>query len=488
MGKSLNMNTLAAFLDCRQNTVHLFSGLYIENSPEFRQVNKYPVIYLSFRELDIDDYKWRFKMNLRRIAYNYLRDDQINPDLLDYFADKGNHTIGALMDLTANLYSVYGVKPYIIIDEYDKPIMDNIHSTGLPEFKKWITGIFGLALKDNPALGKAVLTGVTRIAKENMFSGLNNLKVYDVLKESAYDSDFSLTEDELAELVPAGEIAGVRRWYNNMRVGRQFLYNIYSVMNYLSDSSAGLQAYWSMSGNASLLASLLGGGRAKTIARMLEDENYRYATALEPQLNLEHLKNTAECTDVSFYTLAVQAGYMSFVPAGAGIYDIFIPNMEARRTWAGLFLDANYNDPISKIVNIFNDISDTEQFSEQLTEFASMALSYHDAVKDEAERVYHVLFFGLLYGAGYECESNREAGLGRMDILLKTPRYNAILEFKVSGSETDAALRREADAALVQIDGRQYWHPLKNSPLPLYKIAVACRGKKCFVKTVLHNF
>jgi hypothetical protein len=334
MGKSLNMNTLAAFLDCGQNTAHLFAGLYIETSPAFNQINKYPVIYLNFKELDIPDYKWRFKMNLMDIAGRYLKEEQYIPKLLDYFADKDNHNTGALLDLTQNLYSVYGIKPYIIIDEYDKPIMDNIHSPGLAEFKKWITGIFGLAFKDNHALGKAILTGVTRIAKENMFSGLNNLEVYDVLKPSVYDSDFSLTENELCELLPADKIDGARKWYNNMRVGNEFLYNIYSVMNYLRNPELGLQGYWSMTGNAGLLASLLDGDRAKIIACMLEDEKYRYSTALDSQLNMEHLKDTAECTDVSFYTLAVQAGYMSFEPVGLNIYKIFIPNMEARCTWA----------------------------------------------------------------------------------------------------------------------------------------------------------
>ena len=487
MGKSLNMNTLATFLDCNQKTAHLFSGLYIESSPEFGQINKYPVIYLSFKDLDPGSYKWRFKMNLMEIAERYLEKGQYIKKLLDYFSDKENHDTGALSDLTKNLCSVYGVKPYIIIDEYDKFLMDNMDNAEYGSLKKWVTGVFGAALKDNHSLGKAILTGVTRIAKENMFSGLNNLEVYDVLKPSVYDSDFSLTEAELLELIPEGEIAGVRKWYNNMRVGKILLYNIYSVMNYLRNPELGLNGYWSMTGNASLLASLLNDSRSKIIARLLEGEQHRHATALDSQLNMEHLKNISHCTDISFYTLSVQAGYMSFEPAGFGIYDVFIPNMEARRVWARLFLDAQYNDPISKIFNIFSGISDTERFSEQLTDFASMALSYHDVVKNEAERLYHVLFFGLLYGAGYDCESNREAGLGRMDILLKTPNYNAILEFKVSESETDEALQKEAERAIRQIDQKEYWHEPRNSQLPLYKIGIACHGKKCLAKAVLHD-
>ena len=222
MGKSLNMNTLATFLDCKQKTAHLFKGLYIETSPEFEHVNKYPVIYLSFRELTIEDYKWRFKQNLEETAHKYLKKEQISPTMNRYFNNDENHSVGALMDLTKNLYSVYRVNPYIIIDEYDKPLMDNIYSPELPEFKKWITNIFGSALKDNPALGKAILTGVTRIAKESMFSNLNNLEVYDVFRCSVYDNDFSLTE-----FMPVEKLPELREWYNNVRVGDSLLYNIY---------------------------------------------------------------------------------------------------------------------------------------------------------------------------------------------------------------------------------------------------------------------
>jgi len=486
MGKSLNMNTLAAFLDCKQNTARLFKGLYIERSPKFSEINKYPVIYLNFKELKPDDYKWRFRHNLMDIAKNYLKEEQYTSILKDYFNDKDNRSTGALFDLTKNLYSVYGIKPYILIDEYDKFLMDHIDDPEFTNLKKWVTDIFGSALKDNPSLGKAVLTGVTRIAKENMFSGLNNLEVYDVLRSNIYDADFSLTENELLELVPENEIAGVRKWYNNMRVGKELLYNIYSVMSYLRKRDSGLTGYWSMTGGDGLLASLLNKTRSKTVASMLADEQYRHSTKLDHQLNIEHLKNIAYCTDASFYTLAVQAGYLSFEQAGTNSYKVFIPNEESKRVWARLFLDTRYKDAVPQITKLFDDISDVEEFSEQLTDFASMTLSYHDVIKDNIEALYHVFFFTLLYSLGYECKSNREAGLGRADILLWTPQYNAIIEFKVANSSTDESLQEKIEEAIKQIDDKKYWHELKKSPLPVYKIGIACHGKKCLVKTVLH--
>jgi hypothetical protein len=220
---------------------------------------------------------------------------------------------------------------------------------------------------------------------------------------------------------------------------------------------------------------------------MLDDGQYRCNTTLDCQMNMDHLKNAANCSDISFYTLAVQAGYLSFEQINSALYEVFIPNEEAKQAWARLFLDTQYNDPIPQIIRIFGNIADTKQFGEQLTDFASMALSYHDVTKNEAERLYHVFFFTLLYVMGHECKSNREAGMGRADILLHTPQYNAIFEFKASASEKDAALQKKAEEAIRQIDEKEYWHETKNSLLPLYKIGIAFHGKKCLVKTVLHE-
>jgi len=486
MGKSLNMNTLATFLDCKRDTVHLFGGLYIEGCPEFAQINSRPVIYLSFRELKPDDYKWRFKHNLRQIAESYLSEGQIGPELAEYFGDRDNNTTGALLDLTKNLHTAYGTKPYVLIDEYDKFLMDNIHSPELAVLKRWLTDIFGSALKDNGSLGKAVLTGVTRVAKENMFSGLNNIEVYDVLHPSVYDTDFSLTEGELLELMPEGDIAGVRRWYNNMRVGDTWLYNIYSAMNYLSKPRQGLKGYWSMSGSDELLSSLMTNARAEAIGAMLVDGTHRHETVLNHHLIMEHLRDVSRCDETSFYTLSVQAGYLTFDPLEDNVYEVFIPNEEAKRVWSRLLLDYRYDGADKRLTEIFAGIGKVDTFSKQLTDFVSMVLSYND-FKESAEWVYHVFFLGLVYSLGYECKSNLEAGLGRFDIAVKARRFAAVIEFKVSGGEDDKAMEAGVKEALLQIDEKEYWREFRNSGLPVYKIGISCYGKKCLAGTVLHT-
>ena len=486
MGKSLNMNTLATFLDCRQNTAHLFEGLYIETSPVFCQINRYPVIYLSFRELDINDYKWRFKVNLDEIARSYLREEQFDPALVKYFNDNDNHSTGALLDLTKNLCSAYGVKPYIIIDEYDKPLMDNINALELTEFKKWTTNIFGSALKDNPALGKAILTGVTRIAKESMFSNLNNLEVYDVFRNSVYDNDFSLTEQELTELVPAEKLPELREWYNNVRVGGSLLYNIYSVMSYLRNGCK-LDTYWSNTGNMKILTDLINPSRAGHLSKMLTESGYAYETYLEPKLDLSRLLRNVD--DSYYYSLAVQAGYLTYEPMeNAKSYDklhkVFIPNVEARNTWKNQILSDMGLRPHNEFSDIFDNIGHTNEFDRKLTNFISLKLSYFDSDSDELEKTYHVFIFGMVLMLGYKCTSNLEAGFGRYDILIEAPEFCAVIEFKQSNSPKD--LKKDVRAALKQIDDKQYYSPVLGKGLPVYKIGIACYKKACIVKSVLH--
>ena len=490
MGKSLNMNTLAEFLDCKKDTAHLFSGLYIEKSEKFSEVNKYPVVYLDFVDLnssDLDGLKKSFRRQIRKIIDNFFEPEEIKGNLKEYIdnpADYSPDITGILLEIIGEKY---GKEPFLIVDEYDKVIVDTLNNKESDEIKAFIVNALQSALKGNTHFKQAVLTGVTRTTKESLFSTLNNLKVYDILHESNYDADFSLTEAELLELIPADEIDGVRRWYNNMRVGKELLYNIYSVMNYLSDGQKKLTGYWSMTGGGGLLSSLLNDSRADVIIRMLNDGEYRHTIILDCQLNMEHLKDITRCDDTSFYTVAVQAGYLTFELIEGDIYEIYTPNEEAKRVWSRLLLDYKYSGIDRTLANIFAGISNVDEFSRQLTDFVSMALSYHD-IKEGAEWAYHVFFLGLVYSLGYECKSNLEAGLGRFDILIKSRRFCAVLEFKTSDSAGHEALQKKAGEAIAQIDEKEYWHEVKESPLPVYKIGIACHGKKCAVRSLLHQF
>ena len=385
-----------------------------------------------------------------------------------------------------NICEHYENKILLLIDEYDKPIMDSIYKEHHNAMKEYITDVMTVLLKGNPYLFKAVITGVTRIAKESMFSNLNNLKVYDVFSISMYNNDFSLTEKELLELVPADKLGELRQWYNNVRVGNSLLYNIYSVMAYLS-SGCVLDTYWSNTGNMNILTNLITPARAEQLSRMLTDYAYSYETYLEHNLDLGRLVSNVD--DAYYYSLAVQAGYLTYTAAENAeiyerIYKIFIPNMEARNTWKNQILSTVGLRPYNDFINIFNNISDTEDFARKLTGLISMKLSYFDIDSGELEKTYHVFIFGMVLLLGYKCTSNLEAGFGRYDILIEAPGFSAIIEFKRSESKKD--LEKDVQAALAQIDDKQYYNPVLKRGLPIYKIGIACYKKACAVKNILH--
>jgi len=160
--------------------------------------------------------------------------------------------------------------------------------------------------------------------------------------------------------------------------------------------------------------------------------------------------------------------------------------MEAKRVWARLVLDTRYKSADDTMCGIFEGITDVDAFGKKLTDFVSMVLSYND-FKAQAEWVYHVFFLGLVHSLGYECKSNLEAGLGRFDIAMRSDNFCAVIEFKVAKTKTKAALEAKCAEALAQIDEKEYWRELTGSPLPVYKIGIACHGKKCLAKAVLHE-
>ncbi|MCL1792798.1 MAG: ATP-binding protein [Oscillospiraceae bacterium] len=485
-GKSLNMDTLATFLDCKQNTARLFNGLYVESSPVFSQINKHPVIYLSFRKLRVPDYKEQFKFMIKDGASYYLHKEEIDYKLAGYFDDKKNYDTNALMYLTQNLHAVCGEKPYIFIDEYDKILMDNVYSGEYENIRRWITEVFESALKDNASLEKGILTGVTRVSKESMFSGLNNLAVYDVFTTSVYDRDFSLTEDEAQELLTPEELSEVRDWYNNTRVGKERLFNIYSVMSYLYYGK--LDNYWAKSGTLDMLINLMNKSRADGLLEMIENRNAFVITELQPRLSLKNI--VSNLSDSQFYSLAIQAGYLTYdmeTEAGAGsspTHRVYIPNLELRSVWREFILEFVVEAPGDDFRSIFSNIGDTEEFSSQLKDFIDYRLSYYDTDKNEPERIYHVFLFGMTLAAKYKSTSNKESGFGRYDLLIEGNAFNAVLEFKKAADESE--LGKKAEEALRQIDKKKYYAGIKNSK-PIYKVGIACYKTVCMVKTILHE-
>ncbi len=479
-GKSLNMNMLRTFLDCKEHTAHLFNGLYVASTGSFETVNKHPVIFLDFKNIRASGYKMQFKKIVSDIAEYYLEEGMIQRKLSMYLDCEILDT-NILLYLCEAIYKQYKVKPFILIDEYDKILMDNVKSDQYDEIKTFLADLLESGLKGNGYLEKAVLTGVMRISKESLFSGLNNLVVYDIFTPSVYDEDFSLTENEVSELLQNDHLPIVRAWYNNIRIGNSKLFNIYSVMSYLHFGEP--DNYWGRSGTMDLLLKLMNVKRADELSNLISDRNSFILTKLERRLSIQELfKNDS---GLYYYSLAVQSGYLTYdienTEGASTVYRVYVPNLELQSVWRDFIMTGIVRDSGSDLKNIFENISDVPLFSANLQRFVDYQLSYFD-LDQELEKTYHVFIFGMVLALGYTCNSNLESGYGRYDLLVESERFGAIIEFKRAASEDDLAPK--ADEALKQIDDHRYTAKISKG-LPIYKIGIGCYKKRCFVKTVI---
>jgi hypothetical protein len=480
MGKSLNLNTLRTFLDCTRTTGHLFKGLYIENSPVWSKLNKYPVIYLDFKNLTLANYRDEAKDMIVNYCRNIFPKITWGEPVRKFFESEPFRT-GILQYLSQDIYNCYGVKPYIIIDEYDNLFINSVGSSEFEGCRQWLRDLLSPALKGNEFLGKAVLTGVNRIAQESLFSGLNNLAVYDVFTKSKFDVDFGLTEEEVVELIPnAEERKKVKEWYNGFRVGNYELYNIYSVMSYLASHE--FASYWGMSGVMTQFKKMFIPSRQEKLGRLLAGGSV--LAEVEPRLTYDALLQTGE--DSTFWGLAVQTGYISYDLEGNYedyIFHLRLPGLELKRVWIKFILNKLYSSTELDFRAAFAKLPDFKDIGEIISNY----LSYYDFDKEEPEKTYHVAVLFLLSALGYKTTSNKESGLGRYDVLLELPSSSMIFEFKLADNRTPELLNLAAKTALAQIDEKEYWRGC-NRELPLYKIGIGFFGKSCSSTYVLHEW
>jgi hypothetical protein len=484
MGKSLNLDMLRSFIDIKQDVVAegLFKGLYIESSEYFARANTAPVVYLNMRELRKDSYQQLFIVSIRRQAEHYLIEENYSRELADALSGDTGLTTAALRFLTENLYAVYGAKPFVLIDEYDKLIMDSIATPAFDEVRDFTKAMMSSALKDNPALGKAVLTGVNRIAQESMFSDLNNLKALDVFKPSAFDCDFGFTETEATELCTPEELKDVRQWYNGFRIGGEKVYFTYSVMSYLD--SGYLSNYWGQSGAINSIKSRLNTERVETIAELVNGFGATLVPmSVKSRLTAEDLLGYA--TDDSFYSLLVQTGYLTFdMTDSPGIYNLTLPNKELVSVWRQFILSDVFATQGLAITNALAHIQDPLRFAHEFSSLITNKLSYFDMEAYDPEKTYHSYIAGMLAGVGIPFVSNRESGYGRYDIMALFADKTVIFEFKdlkvkkEDTPQTRAALKDSAWAAIDQIVDKGYAADAPPNK-PVYAVGIGFLGKIC---------
>jgi hypothetical protein len=451
-----------------------------------------PVFYFDFKNLNEYDYKKMISKQIRQNITGYVDINKLDSELKsfydDYVRSEGTNTEGILF-LTELVYKTTGKRSYVLIDEYDKLLTDNCQTEYYEEIKKYETSLLSAGLKGNKYLEKALLTGVLRVSRESLLSGLNNLETYDLFSDTIYTDDFGFTEAEMDELNKFYDFnkETVRDWYNGVKIKGKAIYNTFSVLSYLSHNE--FNNYWGNSGTLEIVRDIMTPSRQESITHLLNGEAAEID--FDAKVSFRDLLNNPG--DLGFYSLLMQAGLLSLESViKIGLGTCRIPNIELMNVWTNFVLDEFVTDKI-RILSLFDSINDPGQFSEDLQYVLNNSLSFHDFGKEgkkKPENVYHAFTLGVsaVYkGSGIiiSLQSNKESGAGRFDVTIELKDYYALLEFKVCKKAED--LEKDAEEALRQIDKNRYYANLSKDK-KVMKVGIAFFGIQCKVICRLHEW
>ncbi|MGL6131479.1 MAG: AAA family ATPase, partial [Fusobacteriaceae bacterium] len=476
-GKTLNMSMLNYFFDVekRDENRKLFENLDIEKTDKMKYQGEYPVIYISLKDIKVGSWEECFvsMKNLLRDLYEskeYIRNSlseiqkKIFNEILNS-SEEGDY-LNSLKHLSNFLEKYYGKKVVILIDEYDTPLI-TAHGKGYyEEAISFFRNFYSAGLKGNGSLEFSVLTGILRIAKESIFSGLNNLVVSTILDNSF--QHFGLKECEVEKLVQdyglEYELEEVKKWYNGYQFGSEKVYNPWSLINFAHKNS--LESYWVNTSDNALIKQLLSHNDSK----MREDlETIFSGKNLEKSLN-DNISFSDILERDTLWSLMLFSGYITYSSArtspltGIKSYSLKIPNYEVKSFFRNNFLKVYSNGELFLSSKMMEDLyhGDIENFSKKFKEIYFSAVSYHD--KGENEKYYHHFMLGLLATLGdlYIVRSNREDGDGRYDVSLEPKdkkNYGLIFEFKLGKNKKE--LREKAEEAVKQIEEKRYGVSMK---------------------------
>ena len=508
-GKTLSLSMLYYFFSCtEEGTEDLFKGLKIADNKDFcaKHQGQYPTIFITFKEVKSVDYKTAYDDIKLRIVGCYLQFDYLlessklnAPEKKSFqrFVDN-KATISeikySLKQLSHWLQKHHGENVVILVDEYDTPIQSAYFNGYYKKMIELMRGILSDGLKDNDYLYKGILTGILRVSKEGIFSGLNNPEVYTFL-DRAYGEYFGFTEDEVEELfksLPEVDLADVKTWYNGYQANDLVLYNPWSILSCLKKKGV-LKPYWINVSDNQLIHELLTGPNTplqEDFMALLQGEEL--TAFIDPYLNFNRLKRDS----TTGLTLLYMAGYLNASSqemdeeTGEVYCSLRIPNKEVKiiyRRIVATYLSTSSNTQwLSQcIANLAK--GEVDDFEEKLTKIANNIFSYHDSGSQEPEKFYH----GLLLGLAFYCEhthrvySNREAGDGRYDIALLPSNaapdlHGIIFEIKsLPKKASEKQLIAAAEDALKQIEEKKYqrMQEAENVQKWLY-LGVAFSGKE----------
>ena len=497
-GKTLNMSTLKYFFDVKnaEENRKLFKDLYIEKSEYFKEQGQYPVIFISLKDLKKNTWEECFFeiKELLRNLYNdfyHIRESLNESDLKEFdkiwLKEKEASYDNSLLNLTKYLYNYYKKEVVLLIDEYDNPLIVANKKKYYKDSINFFRNFFSMALKTNPYLKIAVLTGIVQVAKEGIFSGLNNVITYNIL-ENKFETFFGLSEEEVEAALKYFEmdyqIEEVKKWYDGYKFGGKEIYNPWSILNYLRTKE--LRAYWVNTSDNALIYENLSVANMdvfNSLEKLFEGKEIK--KEISPFFTFEELERYN-----GIWQLMVYNGYLKLnQKLEDDEYLLTIPNYEIQTFFKKGFIDkyligSNYFNPIMRTLLEGN----IDEFGRMLEEIFLINTSFHD-LKEES--VYHTFLLGMLIWSRdkYEVKSNGERGQGRYDILLlpldkKKPAF--VFEFKVS--KTIKGLESKAEEALNQIKEKQYDVGIKESGIDkIYRIGLAFKGKKVKIKYELND-
>ena len=499
-GKTLNMSMIKYFFDVRNKDENrkLFEELKIFGSEYMKEQGKYPVIFVSLKDLRGDTWEDTFE-NLKSFIsdlyaeFEDMREimnkrDKIKFDKIFYEEEKGDYET-ALKLLSNYIYKYYGKKVIILIDEYDAPIINAFDKGYYNEAINFFQVFYSSALKTNDSLKYGILTGITRIIKEGIFSGLNNLYVNTILSKN-YSEYFGLLENEVIEMLDYFQMKyktkEVKDWYNGYRFGDKEIYNPWSIINYIKEKE--LKAYWANVSGNTLLENMLdhAGEDVYTDLKRFTD-----GESIEKYISDGTTIKSLLGNEDEIWQLFLYSGYLTKAKEQieidetleyTNIYNLKIPNKEIRKYFGNMFLNRFFGTELKTSILIKAlESGDIKKFEKTLGEIMVNMLSHFD-LDSEMEKIYQVFMIGLvgfLMGK-YEIISNNESGYGRYDLAMIPIKSNEkayLMEFKISKTENRMTLK--AEEALKQIDEKKYDTRLKARGIKnILKIGIAFYGKK----------
>ena len=500
-GKTLNMSMLRYFFDVKdkEENKKLFENLKIYDSEYMSEQGKYPVIFVSLKDLKEDTWEEcleSIKDIMYKIfnEYSFLREklnivEKRQFDKIWEITGNERNFKTSLLDLSNYLNKYYGEKVIILIDEYDVPIINAFDKGYYNEAINFFQTFYSSALKTNNSLKYGVLTGITRIIKEGIFSGLNNLYVNTILSKD-YSEYFGLLENEVIEMLEYFDmkykIEEVREWYNGYIFGESKVYNPWSIVNYVREKE--IKAYWAnVSGNTLLENMLNHAGESvyDDLKRFTDGESIE--KYISDGTTIKSLLNN----DDEIWQVLLYSGYLTkdekqkeidVTSEYTDVYNLRIPNKEIRKYFGNMFLNRFFGTEIKTNILIKAlENGDIKKFEKTLREIMINMLSHFDLDK-EMEKIYQVFMIGLvgfLMGK-YEIISNDESGYGRYDLAMIPIKSNEkayLMEFKISKTKNE--MEKRAQKALKQIDEKKYDTKLKARGIKnILKIGITFHGKE----------